>query len=164
MTVENIRSTYRQRYGSDPDLVAIAPGRVNLIGEHTDYNDGFVFPAAIDRVTLVALGRTEGLSELYSEQTDEARAFDVTTTEPKQIEDWGKYPAGMGWAMRKAGYMPINVKGVVSSTIPMGSGVGVNLSTRSRRNEASGRTDMLSVAITRQSSVSIAVRVLRFAS
>jgi galactokinase len=53
-TIERAKQAFAERFGGAPDLVAQAPGRVNLIGEHTDYNDGFVLPLAIDRGTVVA--------------------------------------------------------------------------------------------------------------
>ena len=57
---ERVVTAFRERTGRDPDGVWAAPGRVNLIGEHTDYNDGFVLPAAIDRQVVAAAGRREG--------------------------------------------------------------------------------------------------------
>jgi galactokinase len=123
MSVQQIREQFVARFGAEPTLVGVAPGRVNLIGEHTDYNDGFVFPAAIDRVTFIAATVTDGQTELHSEQTGPAQGFDVNQVEPGQLEGWGIYPAGMGWALRKTGKTLPNIQAVVSSDIPMGSGV-----------------------------------------
>ena len=68
--VGRVADAFRERTGRDPDGVWAAPGRVNLIGEHTDYNDGFVLPAAIDRLVLVAAGRRDGgRLRLWSLQT-----------------------------------------------------------------------------------------------
>ncbi|HWD40474.1 MAG TPA: galactokinase, partial [Fimbriimonas sp.] len=100
-----------------------APGRINLIGEHTDYNDGFVFPAAIDRVVYVAAARMEGTTVLFSEQTGEGDAFDAQAVEPGQVKNWSKYPAGVAWALRERGLQPANMRALLSSDIPMGSGV-----------------------------------------
>ncbi len=123
MPSEQIASLFRQRFGFEPTVIAIAPGRVNLIGEHTDYNDGFVFPAAIDRVTVLAAAPTDGETELWSAQVNEGELFDAANIEPKQLNGWAKYPAGMAWALRQDGRSPVNLRAVVSSTIPMGSGV-----------------------------------------
>ena len=97
-TEQNAAKAYREQFGGEPDLIVSAPGRVNLIGEHTDYNGGFVLPCAIDRRIAVAVGAGEGGFEtrLYSADFDETR----------QIEDkdssWADYPRGVAWAMRKA--------------------------------------------------------------
>lgn len=123
MNVDQVKALFRQRFGTDPEIVAIAPGRINLIGEHTDYNDGFVFPAAIDRTTIMAASKTDGLTELYSEQVKSSEPFDAASVEPGQVKTWGKYPAGMAWSLRDAGKTVSNIKAVVSSDIPMGSGV-----------------------------------------
>ncbi len=112
-----------QRFNSEPEVLAIAPGRVNLIGEHTDYNDGFVFPAAIDRVMLVAASRSEDQTRLYSLQAQEGEPFDAATVEPGELVGWAKYPAAVAWALRQHDFVPTNLKVLVSSTIPMGSGV-----------------------------------------
>ena len=71
----NVIAAYRTRFGAEPDIVAIAPGRVNLIGEHTDYNNGFVLPVAIDREVVFACGKSgsdtiTGYSVDFDEQTD----------------------------------------------------------------------------------------------
>lgn len=123
MSVEQIRSLFRQRFGEDPAIVGVAPGRINLIGEHTDYNDGFVFPAAIDRLAYVAASPTEGPSELWSAQTGDAEPFDAAKVEPKQVGGWTLYPAGMAWALRGAGGSVPNLKGVVDSNVPRSGGV-----------------------------------------
>ena len=65
-----VRETFRQRFGGDPEWVVAAPGRVNLIGEHTDHNGGFVLPMAIDRQTLIA-----AMVDLYLAITPGARAL-----------------------------------------------------------------------------------------
>jgi galactokinase len=58
--IERAKTSFRKAFGGEPDLLVAAPGRVNLIGEHTDYNDGFVLPCAIDYETIVAIGASEG--------------------------------------------------------------------------------------------------------
>ena len=70
-TEQKAAKAYTEKFGGSPDLVASAPGRVNLIGEHTDYNGGFVLPCAIDRRIAVAVGTGEG--GLYSADFDETR-------------------------------------------------------------------------------------------
>jgi galactokinase len=123
MSASEIRRAFVQRFNSEPEVVAIAPGRINLIGEHTDYNDGFVFPAAIDRVMLVAASLSSDQSRLYSLQSQEGEPFEAGTVEPNELVGWAKYPAGVAWALRQNGYPSVNLRAVVSSNIPMGSGV-----------------------------------------
>lgn len=100
----------------------MAPGRINLIGEHTDYNEGFVFPAAIDRGLYVAARRTDGPSRLHSVQMGPASEFDARSVEPGQLQDWSQYAAGMAWVLRDRGSIP-NVEAIVHSEVPIGSGV-----------------------------------------
>lgn len=124
MPFSEVVARFREVFGGEPEVVALAPGRVNLIGEHTDYNDGFVFPAAIDRGLWVAARRTDGKSRVVSAQMGEAEGFDVNAVAPGDLSEWSKYPAGMGWAMR--GHLSAdlsNIEAVVDSTIPIGSGV-----------------------------------------
>lgn len=123
MTATEIREEFVERFGGEPEVVAVAPGRINLIGEHTDYNDGFVFPVAIDRQTWIAAARVSDVTAVWSSELGMAHAFDLRTVTPGQLKDWGRYPAGMGWALRQNGYRGENLRAVVSSDIPMGSGV-----------------------------------------
>src|SRR4028118_1650146 len=96
-TEKRAREAYVKRFGAEPEVVASAPGRINLIGEHTDYNGGFVLPCAIDRRIAVAAGR-DGEETLYSADFDGAR--------PLRGEDdtWAKYPRAVLWARREAGH------------------------------------------------------------
>ena len=115
-----IRDLFRRRFGVEPDVEGIAPGRVNLIGEHTDYNDGFVFPAAIDRGLRIAAKITDGESQVFSEQLGDGQSFDTAAVQPG-LESWSKYAAGMAWALRE--HRLPNILAVIDSDIPIGSGV-----------------------------------------
>lgn len=123
MPLADIRSLFTAHYGVEPDLVALAPGRVNLIGEHTDYNDGFVFPAAIDRGLYLAAKVVDGPSQLASGQIAGGESFDTASVHPGVLQSWSKYPAGMAWALREKGLSVPNVMAYVDSDIPVGSGV-----------------------------------------
>jgi galactokinase len=122
MDLNALRDAFRSQFSGEPEIVTIAPGRINLIGEHTDYNEGFVFPAAIDRSLHVAAQRTEGPSVVHSVQMGPASQFDAMSIEPGQIGDWAQYAAGMAWVLRDRGEIP-NVKAIVHSDVPIGSGV-----------------------------------------
>jgi len=123
MPQAEIRALFTNRFDGVPDFAAVAPGRVNLIGEHTDYNDGFVFPAAIDRGLYVAVRVTDGPSRLYSKQAGEGAVFDAGEVVPGALQGWAKYPAGMAWTLRQRGFSAPNIEAYVDSDIPMGSGV-----------------------------------------
>ncbi len=124
MNPQALAHLFQSRTQSAPEILAVAPGRVNLIGEHTDYNDGFVFPAAIDKEVMVAARVSQGSTTLFSEQTGEGDSFDAATVEPGQVEGWAAYAAGMAWVLREHTGRPMpNLEAVVSSTVPMGSGV-----------------------------------------
>jgi galactokinase len=116
---------FQKEYGRDPDVIAIAPGRINLIGEHTDYNEGFVFPGAIDKcVYLAASLASEGLTKLKSMEVGVSPPFDTAVTKPGDVAGWGAYAAGMAWAMREEGLGAFpNVHAVLSGDVPIGSGV-----------------------------------------
>ncbi len=90
-----LRSLHLARFNAEPEIFA-APGRVNLIGEHTDYAEGFVMPAAIDFATLAAISpRTDGKVALYSENFSEERTFDVATLPAYASKHWSDYPLGV---------------------------------------------------------------------
>lgn len=91
---------FRDSYGTEPAGVWHAPGRVNLIGEHTDYNDGFVLPFALPwGVTAAVSPREDGVLRLRSLQAGEP----VTLATPDEAEGWARYVAGVFWALREAG-------------------------------------------------------------
>ncbi|PJN36968.1 galactokinase [Streptomyces sp. CB02959] len=119
-------AAFHQVYGAEPAGTWAAPGRVNLIGEHTDYNDGFVMPLALPHTTIAAAApRTDGVLRLHSAgapggivtlRTDDLRP-------PATGGDWAAYPAGVVWAMREAG-LPIGGADLhYTSTVPLGAGL-----------------------------------------
>jgi galactokinase len=106
---------YRGQFGDEPAVVASAPGRVNLIGEHTDYSGGFVFPCAIDRRVGVALGTGSG--GFVSTDFDEVR--------PARGKDgsWADYPRGVIWALGEAGHPFPEVRAAFAGDVPRASGL-----------------------------------------
>lgn len=114
---------HKKYFGTTPKVVSYAPGRINLIGEHTDYNGGFVMPAAIDKGIWVTGRIVDGETRMISSVAGTSKSFCASSTEPGEVSGWGKYPAGMAWVLReKFGDMP-NVECAVYSTLPTGSGV-----------------------------------------
>ena len=109
-----------------PVSIVRAPGRVNLIGEHTDYNLGLVLPAAIDREIWIAFEPwNRPAVELTSTEFNETRSFDFEglSPEPGRSVTWIDYVAATAWAMREAGLPLRGFRGVMDSTIPIGSGL-----------------------------------------
>src|SRR5215218_9681388 len=106
---------YKERFGEEPELVASAPGRVNLIGEHTDYNGGFVLPCAIDRRIAVAVGAGEG--GLYSADVDQTRQID------EKDPSWADYPRGVAWAMGEAGHEIGGFRAAFAGDVPLAAGL-----------------------------------------
>lgn len=117
--------TFRQLFGAPPDGVWAAPGRVNLVGEHTDYNDGFALPIALPQTTLLAArGRTDGLLRLHSAQGD-GRITELAVAElaPGVVTGWAAYPAGVVWALAEAGHPVGGADLHFDSTVPTGAGL-----------------------------------------
>ena len=109
----------------DP-LIVRAPGRVNLIGEHTDYNEGLVLPAAIDREIWIALQPWDRRGvELTSANLGETRSFELEELDPAKPRQrsWIDYVAGTAWAMTGSGLPVRGFRGVLDSTVPVGSGL-----------------------------------------
>lgn len=107
---------YQSTFGEEPEVVASAPGRVNLIGEHTDYNGGFVLPCAIDLRVAAALGRGEG--GLYSADFQEWSSAD----EPDR-GSWTAYPRGVTWALSRGGDKLPGYQGAFAGDVPRASGL-----------------------------------------
>jgi galactokinase len=107
---------YVERFGAEPGVVASAPGRVNLIGEHTDYNGGFVLPCAIDRRIAVAAGQ-DGEERLFSVDFEEARPL------RGRDDSWAKYPRGVAWALGEAGHDAGGFRAALAGDVPRASGL-----------------------------------------
>ena len=116
--------THRQVFGSDPEGVWSAPGRVNLIGEHTDYNDGLVLPIALPHRTDAACSpRADDLLRVWSVQTDELVEVALADVGPGRPEGWAAYVAGVLWALRAAGHEVRGLDVTVDSAVPVGAGL-----------------------------------------
>ncbi len=126
MTAERAVTAFVERYGAQPEWVVRAPGRVNLIGEHTDYNDGFVLPMAIDRAVYIA-GRStqEECVEVQSVDFADEGSFDLATVE-KLVpagDGWIEYVKATAWALRDAGHAVSGWQGAMVGDVPVGAGL-----------------------------------------
>ena len=123
MNAEHVRAYFRRTFGADPEVIGSAPGRVNLIGEHTDYNGGQVLPLAIDRRTYVALrsagGRTA--STVVTENENKPVEFDMHRI--TKTGRWSDYVTGVCSAFTSGGAKLPQVEAVVASDVPSGSGL-----------------------------------------
>ncbi|MBN1440320.1 MAG: galactokinase [Anaerolineales bacterium] len=125
-----VTAAFREQFGSAPAGIARAPGRVNLIGEHTDYNEGWVLPAAIERaVYLAAAPRADPVLEISAPDVDERVSLPLPDPAKSAEEQagayppWARYAAGVAWALARRGFRVPGLRGVFSSSVPIGSGL-----------------------------------------
>jgi galactokinase len=120
---EKLTQDFHTRFGETPGFIVRAPGRVNLIGEHTDYNDGFVLPMAIDRSIWIAARPREDLQvDCYSMDFDEGLTFSLDDFQ-RESHGWGEYLKGVAWVLQEEGYSLKGWDGVVVGDIPIGAGL-----------------------------------------
>jgi len=118
----DVAATFRDVYGTDPEGVWAAPGRVNLIGEHTDYNDGFVLPFALPQRVVAAAGRaSDGWTVTSDFAADPVRFTDIS--KQGAVDGWAAYVAGVAWALREAGHEVPAANLALVSDVPVGAGV-----------------------------------------
>jgi galactokinase len=130
MNASDLLSRFHGIFDRMADLQVRAPGRVNLLGEHVDYNQGAVLPAAIDRyVYLAAAPLDERLVQLEALDLDERAVFSLadlgskTDIAGKPLPGWAHYPAGVAWALQAAGYPLCGILAAYTSDIPIGAGL-----------------------------------------
>ena len=124
--VDAVTAAFEERAGRAPDGVWRAPGRVNLIGEHTDYNDGFVLPVAIDRSVVVAAARRDdGVLRSWSSRDRGGGPVTKPVAEvgPGTSSGWSAYIEGMAWALRELGVPVPGADVVVHADLPAGAGL-----------------------------------------
>src|SRR5215469_1834687 len=120
---EILRLAHVSRFQSEPDIF-VAPGRVNLIGEHTDYADGFVMPAAIDFATLAAISpREDSRVAIFSANFDEEVTHSLDTLPNKASHHWSDYPLGIVSVLREAGVEVSAFSLTLNGDVPLGAGL-----------------------------------------
>lgn len=121
--MSSLGEAFSRRFGGDASYFR-APGRVNLIGEHTDYNDGFVMPAALEyEAEAAAALNGSDLIRLYSLNNGESAAFDLSDPAPEPLHNWTDYAFGVAVKLKEAGKAVKGIDIVVSSSVPVGSGL-----------------------------------------
>jgi galactokinase len=122
-----VRAGFAGRYGVEPSAVGRAPGRVNLMGEHTDYNNGLVLPVALPHATYAAArlrdSSADGMVRIASAQLAEPWEGPLSAIGPGAVEGWAAYAVGVVWALREQG---LGIRGVdlfVDSSVPLGAGL-----------------------------------------
>lgn len=125
---ERAISEFQRRFGTAPSLLVRSPGRVNLIGEHTDYNDGFVLPLAIDRETVFALRpRTDARVVLHSTDFNESAEFKATDF-TRGGPEWLEYAKGVAEQLHKIGLPLRGFEAVIATDVPVGAGLSSSAS------------------------------------
>jgi galactokinase len=120
---------FRERFGGEPDGVWLAPGRANLMGEHTDYNDGFVLPFALGQGVTAAAAVASGafaarrLTLCSRQEPDTAVEVPLDGLAPGRVTGWAAYPAGVAWALEAAGYRVPGACVAIDSDLPVGAGL-----------------------------------------
>src|SRR5215208_7128007 len=133
--IDHITDIFQATFGKAPVHIARAPGRVNLLGEHVDYNDGFVLPAAIEQATYIAFSPTDAdQTTLVAADFDQQASFSPQTIPSKTQADgsplleWAQYPAGVMWALTENQLEARGMNAVYASDVPRGSGLSSSAS------------------------------------
>lgn len=122
MNTQLLKQSFASYFNSESEIIVRAPGRVNLIGEHTDYNDGFVLPMAIDHAVWLALRpRDDRTVRLFSLDLETEAAFELDSL--TKGSDWIEYPKSIAYELMKAGYELRGFDAVMTGDVPRGAGL-----------------------------------------
>ncbi|GIV17053.1 MAG: galactokinase [Armatimonadota bacterium] len=127
--VEQARKSFQERYGRLPTAYGIAPGRVEVLGNHTDYNGGYVMSAAIDRVTVVAAGKSSSVQcRVFAQQKGTEASFTLDAIQRDPHDRWADYVKGVVVELQKVGISIEPFEAVVTGNVPIGAGVSSSAS------------------------------------
>ncbi len=123
-SIEHLTNKFGELWANAKPRFFRAPGRVNLIGEHTDYNDGFVLPIALNyQTTVVAAPRDDDEIQVYSVNYDELQSFDFRDVPRRLTQEWINYVEGVGRVLRSRGYKIGGANLLIDSNVPLGAGL-----------------------------------------
>lgn len=123
ITIDSLNVSFREKFNHEATLTVQSPGRINIIGEHTDYNNGFVLPAAIDKYIYIGLSKREDNQlNLYSEDYKEAYITDLNTTKTN-APDWAKYIIGVAQLIHKRTKLVTGFNLYLEGDVPLGAGL-----------------------------------------
>ena len=121
---DSLQNRFRQFFGMEAAVVVRAPGRVNLIGEHTDYNDGYVLPVAIDRSALLAASpRSDRRVVVHALDFDQQAEFSLDAIAPDAEHPWSNYQRGVAWVLQGEGFTLPGLNAALTSDVPIGAGL-----------------------------------------
>jgi len=123
VTTDELRAAFETEFNAEPQLIASAPGRVNIIGEHTDYNGGEVLPIAIDRRTYVAVSARENARSSRVISASESASGEFDALSPVRAGAWWDYVAGVCASITANGVTPSQFNALVASDVPIGAGL-----------------------------------------
>jgi galactokinase len=124
LQIDGVAEIFERAFGRAPELVSEAPGRVNLIGEHTDYNGGFVLPVAIDRTIAVAAATGEGKRvRVYSADFHARDEWAVDAPRKTGRREWRDYVRGVAWALLESGHELRGADLAIAGDVPLGAGL-----------------------------------------
>lgn len=127
--VEQAKKTFQERYGRPPAAYGVAPGRVEVLGNHTDYNGGYVMSAAIDRVTVVAADKASTEKcRVFAQQKGAQATFSLNAIQQDPHDRWADYVKGVVVELQKAGVAIEPFDAVVTGNVPIGAGVSSSAS------------------------------------
>jgi galactokinase len=127
--VNTVATHHREKTGTEPKGIFQAPGRVNLLGEHTDYSGGFCMPAALSFNTIVAASpRTDNLLRLHSLDFHETAEMDLAALRPGEKGHWSAYGFGVAWSLQQSGVVIHGADLTLSGNVPLGSGLSSSAS------------------------------------
>ncbi|MDY7042276.1 MAG: galactokinase [Chloroflexota bacterium] len=122
--IDTLRSRFHQLFGAEAAVVVRAPGRVNLIGEHTDYNDGYVLPVAIDHTVLLAASpRPDRRVIVHALDFDQRAEFSLDDIAPDDERPWSNYQRGVAWVLQSEGFTLPGLDVALTSDVPIGAGL-----------------------------------------
>ena len=122
--IKNTVAVFKKTFGTEPQKIVLSPGRINIIGEHIDYNDGYVLPAAIDKIICFAFEKSNSnTARIIAIDLDDE--FEINLNDPIELSDnvWTNYVRGVILQLQNKGFQFDGVNCVFSSSIPVGSGL-----------------------------------------